>query len=37
MNAAIEAWKALVQLREMEKRLEEYCFGGLVGPTGKMH
>ena len=33
----IEAWKALVQLREMEKHLEEYCFGGLVGPTGKGH
>jgi hypothetical protein len=22
----IEAWKALVQLREMEKQLESYCF-----------
>lgn len=22
----IEAWKALVQLREMEKQLETYCF-----------
>ena len=22
----IEAWKALVQLREMEKQLENYCF-----------
>ena len=33
----IEAWKALVQLREMEKHLEEYCFGGQVGPAGKVH